>query len=109
MRGPEKSKHSSARLSLHTYSILNPLLLQVSEDDLIFAKNLESSWGSLYQTTLFRGATLEKTKEKFSKLNVIEIANFLKELDDFVEKFDLEGPGTVGDDMDRGLVLMEVR
>ncbi|XP_028177563.1 dynein heavy chain 10, axonemal, partial [Ostrinia furnacalis] len=81
--------------------------IDVSDDDLQFAKNLESSWGSLYQTSLFRGNTLEQTKEKFSKLNVVEISNFLKELDDFVEKFDNEGPGIVGDDMDRGLVLME--
>ncbi|XP_026741363.1 dynein heavy chain 10, axonemal [Trichoplusia ni] len=81
--------------------------IEVSDEDLTYAKNLEASWGSLYQTTLFRGATLEKTKEKFSKLNVIEIANFLKELDDFVERFDKEGPGTVADDMDRGMVLME--
>lgn len=81
---------------------------QVSDEDLAFAKNLESSWGSLYQTSLFRGNTLEQTKEKFSKLNVVEISNFLRELDEFVEKFDIEGPAIVGDDMDRGLVLMEV-
>lgn len=73
-----------------------------------FVKNLESSWGSLYQTSLFRGNALENTKEKFSKLNVVEIANFLKELDDFIIKFDSEGPATVEDDMDRGLLLMEV-
>ena len=41
-------------------------------------------------------------------MNVVEISNFLRELDDFVEKFDTVGPGTVGDDMDRGLMLMEV-
>lgn len=58
---------------------------------------------------MFRGNTLEQTKEKFSKLNVVEISNFLKELDDFVEKFDNEGPAVVGDDMDRGLILMEVK
>ncbi|KAJ0174233.1 hypothetical protein K1T71_010379 [Dendrolimus kikuchii] len=81
--------------------------IDVSEDDINFAKNLETFWGSLYQTSLFRGNTLEQTKEKFSKLNVVEISNFLKELDDFVEKFDSEGPATVGDDMDRGMVLME--
>ncbi|CAH0724307.1 unnamed protein product, partial [Brenthis ino] len=81
--------------------------IDVSDGDLDFAKNLESSWGSLYQTSLFRGNTLEQTKEKFSKLNVVEISNFLKELDDFVEKFDNEGPSTVGDDMDRGLLLIE--
>lgn len=62
----------------------------------------------MYQSSLFRANTLEQTKEKFSKLNVVEIANFLKELDEFVEKFDKEGPATVGDDMDRGLLLMEV-
>lgn len=57
---------------------------------------------------MFRSSTLEATKDKFSKLNVIEISNFLKELDEFVEKFDTEGPGTVGEDMERGLLLMEV-
>ncbi|XP_075981627.1 dynein heavy chain at 89D [Anticarsia gemmatalis] len=81
--------------------------LEVEDEDLHFAKNLEASWGTLYQACLFRGNTLEQTKEKFSKMNVVEIANFLKELDDFVEKFDAEGPVTVGDDMDRGLLLME--
>lgn len=80
----------------------------MTDEDLQFAKSLEASWGSLYQTSLFRGNTLEQTKEKFSKLNVVEISNFLKELDDFVEKFDNEGPATVEDDMDRGLLLMEV-
>lgn len=73
-----------------------------------FARSLEGSWGGLFQTCMFRSNTLEATKDKFSKLSVIEIANFLKELDDFVEKFDTEGPGTVGEDMETGLLLMEV-
>lgn len=81
---------------------------QVSDDDLTFAKSLEASWGDLYQTSIFRGKTLEQTKEKFSKLNVAEISKFLIELDEFIEKFDREGPGTVGEDLDRGLLLMEV-
>ncbi|XP_045502201.1 dynein axonemal heavy chain 10 [Colias croceus] len=89
------------------FNMLRQHNIDVSDDDIEFAKNLESSWGSLCQTSLFRGNTLEQTKEKFSKLNVVEISNFLKELDDFVEKFDSEGPATVGDDMDRGLILME--
>ncbi|KAF9424732.1 hypothetical protein HW555_000033, partial [Spodoptera exigua] len=81
--------------------------INVPDEDLTFAKNLETAWGSLYQTTLFRASTLEKTKEKFSKMNVEEIAKFLRELDEFVEKFDAVGPGTVGDDMDRGIMLVE--
>ena len=94
-----------------TKSILSIYLFisQIPEEDLKFAKDLQVSWGNLYQTTLFRAATLEKTKDKFSKMNVIEIANFLRELDEFVEKFDSVGPGTVGDEMDRGLLLMEVK
>ncbi|XP_059059014.1 dynein axonemal heavy chain 10 [Achroia grisella] len=90
-----------------TFHMLRQHGIDVSDEDLQFAKGLESSWGSLYQTSLFRGNTLEQTKEKFSKLNVVEIANFLKELDEFIEKFDLEGPAIVGDDMDKGLLLME--
>ncbi|XP_041985040.1 dynein axonemal heavy chain 10 [Aricia agestis] len=81
--------------------------IKVTDEDITFAGALEKSWGRLYQTALFRSETLEQTKEKFSKMNVTEIANFLRELDEFVEKFDVEGPATVGDDLDRGVVLME--
>ncbi|KOB71862.1 putative Ciliary dynein heavy chain, partial [Operophtera brumata] len=76
------------------FNMLRQHDIDVSDEDLAFAKNLEASWGGLYQTSLFRGNTLEGTKEKFSKLNVVEISNYLRELDDFVEKFDNEGPAT---------------
>ncbi|CAB3257120.1 unnamed protein product [Arctia plantaginis] len=81
--------------------------IEVEDEDLVFVAGLQTSWGDLQQTCLFRGNTLEDTKEKFSQLNVVEIAAFLKELDDFVEKFDTEGPATVGEEMDRGSLLME--
>ncbi|VVD00167.1 unnamed protein product [Leptidea sinapis] len=91
-----------------TFNMLRQHGLEVPDEDMEFAKNLAASWGDLYQSSIFRGNTLEQTKEKFSKLNVEEISNFLNELDAFVEKFDSEGPGTVGEDLDRGLVLMEL-
>lgn len=90
------------------YSIKENSFIQVEDEDLVFVAGLQTSWGNLQQTCLFRGNTLEDTKEKFSQLNVVEIASFLKELDEFVEKFDTEGPATVGEDMDRGSLLMEV-
>ncbi|XP_049877279.1 dynein axonemal heavy chain 10 [Pectinophora gossypiella] len=92
---------------LEIFLMLRQHGIEVSDEDMEFAKSLEASWSGLFQTCMFRAKTLEATKDKFSKLNVIEISNFLRELDEFIEKFDLEGPATVGDDMDRGLLLME--
>ncbi|CAG9136916.1 unnamed protein product [Plutella xylostella] len=94
----------------HMQEVFNMLRhhgIEVSDEDIEFANSLEAAWGKIYQTSLFRGRTLEQTKDKFSKLNVIEIADFLREIDEFVERFDTAGPGTVGEDMDRGLLLME--
>ncbi|KAJ2948630.1 hypothetical protein O0L34_g7885 [Tuta absoluta] len=92
---------------LETFKMLRAHGIPVSDEDMKFAEDLQAAWESLFQTCLFRAQTLEATKEKFSKLTLQEIAKFLLELDEFVEKFDKEGPGTVGEDLDHGILLME--
>ena len=55
-----------------------------------------------------RSLMLETTKTKFAKLTVVEIDEFCKKLEEFVKRFQEEGPGAIGHDLDRGIILMDV-
>lgn len=50
---------------------------------------------------------MEATKDRFAALTLAEIHEFCDILAEFVHKFDTEGPGSVGDNLDTGLKLME--
>lgn len=53
------------------------------------------------------GQTLEATKERFAQLTLAEINEFCDLLAEFVHKFDTEGPGAVGENLDSGVKLLE--
>lgn len=80
--------------------------LQEDED---MAYKLQQDWESLYLGALFRSATLETTKDRFCDMTVDEIEMFIKEILQFAEDFEKNGPGSVGDDLDRGMKMMDVR
>lgn len=53
------------------------------------------------------GQTLEATKERFAQLTLTEINEFCDLLAEFVHRFDTEGPGAVGENLDSGIKLLE--
>ncbi|KAF7265371.1 hypothetical protein GWI33_021219 [Rhynchophorus ferrugineus] len=71
------------------------------------AHELEKEWKSLLLSGLYREQTLESTKERFAGLTLNEINDFLEVLRQFLERFEHEGPGAVGEDLDAGLRLMD--
>ncbi|XP_060518939.1 LOW QUALITY PROTEIN: dynein axonemal heavy chain 10 [Cylas formicarius] len=71
------------------------------------AHSLERDWKSLMMSGLYREQTLETTKERFAGVTLNEINEFCEVLKEFVDRFVSEGPGAVGDDLDRGLLLMD--
>jgi dynein heavy chain len=73
------------------------------------AREVQGMWEALYRKALSRSLMLESTKARFAKITVDEIDEFLKTIGEFVKNFEEEGPGTVGEDIDSGLKLMEVR
>ena len=73
------------------------------------AYKLQQDWESLYLGALYRSTTLETTKDRFCDMTIEEIENFGKQLLEFAEDFEKNGPGSVGDDLDRGMRMMEVR
>lgn len=50
---------------------------------------------------------MEATKDRFAALTLSEINEFCELLADFIQRFDTEGPGAVGENLDAGLKLME--
>ena len=72
------------------------------------AYEVEKKWVSLYRLAISRSLMLETTKAKFAKLTIQEIDEFYKKIEEFVKHFQEEGPGAIGQDLDRGLKLMDV-
>ncbi|CRL07346.1 CLUMA_CG020322, isoform A [Clunio marinus] len=75
--------------------------------DMLMAFHLEKRWKKLFSSALYRSKTLHSTKVKFSQMTANDIEKFKQELDEFVNKFEIEGPG-VEEDMDKGQKLMQI-
>lgn len=77
--------------------------------DEAMAYQLQREWESLYLGALYRTSTLESTRDKFSELTREQIQQFLVETAMFAEDFEIDGPGSIGDDLESGLKKMDVR
>ncbi|XP_050294970.1 dynein axonemal heavy chain 10 [Anthonomus grandis grandis] len=89
------------------YSMLKQHDIEFDPEHEILAHQLEKDWKSLLLSGLYREQTLESTKERFALLTLNEINSFLDVLREFLERFNKEGPGAVGEDLDSGVKLME--
>jgi dynein heavy chain len=66
-------------------------------------------WEALYVKALNRSFLLESTKARYAKVTVEEIDEFVKIVEEVAQRFEEQGPGSVGQDLDSGLRLMDVR
>lgn len=78
------------------------------EDEEQAAYDLQRDWESLYLGALYRASTLESTSDRFSGMTQEQIYDFVRELEEFARDFEAHGPGSVGDDLELGLIKMEV-
>nr|XP_034180267.1 dynein heavy chain 10, axonemal [Osmia lignaria] len=76
------------------------------EEDEQMAHKLQHDWESLYLGALYRASTLESTCDRFSEMTQQQINHFLEELKEFAKDFEENGPGSVGENLDFGLVKM---
>lgn len=94
---------------------------------MLMSYHLEKRWQKLFHSAFYRTNTLQPVKSKFAELTLTEIGTFSLEvsfliaanfnsiffklkfqLEEFIEKFETEGPGSVGQEMDKGAKLMDV-
>ncbi|CAH2003821.1 unnamed protein product, partial [Acanthoscelides obtectus] len=90
-----------------TYAILRQHEMDFPPENEAMAHQLEKDWNELLISALYREQTLESTKERFAQLTLNEIQTFCNYLAEFIEKFEREGPGAVGEDLDKGVKLMD--
>ena len=72
------------------------------------AYKLQEKWKSLHLGALYRATTLESTKDRFCDMTKDEIADFAKDVLEFSHDFEKNGPGSVGNNLDIGMIKMEV-
>lgn len=90
-----------------TYAILRQHEIEFDPQHEELAYQLEKEWKSLHFSALYREQKLEMTKDRFAQMTLSEIGQFCDLLAIFVKRFEEEGPGSVGEALDKGLTLME--
>ncbi|KAF4011790.1 hypothetical protein G4228_003492 [Cervus hanglu yarkandensis] len=67
---------------------------------------IESMWSNLFNDSLNVEHALGGIKRMFTEITRGEILNYRQQMEDFAKRFYLEGPGSVGEDLDRGIELL---
>ncbi|XP_023576433.1 dynein heavy chain 10, axonemal [Octodon degus] len=67
---------------------------------------IESMWLNLFSDSVNVEHALGGIKRTFTEITRGEIMNYRREIDDFSRRFYSEGPGTVGEDLDKGVELL---
>ncbi|KAF4798840.1 Dynein-1-alpha heavy chain, flagellar inner arm I1 complex [Turdus rufiventris] len=93
------------------YRTLELYNIPVPKEEQLKSDNLRETW----ETVLMEAAEVSRSldckggvKEAFTKVTQQQIEDYNKETEDFFQKLLTEGPGVVGDDLDKGLELMAV-
>ncbi|XP_033076049.1 dynein heavy chain 10, axonemal [Trachypithecus francoisi] len=69
---------------------------------------IESTWSNLFNDSVNVEHALGDIKRTFTEITRGEIMNYRVQIEDFAKRFDSEGPGSVGDDLDKGVELLGV-
>ncbi|KAK2587900.1 hypothetical protein KPH14_003996 [Odynerus spinipes] len=89
-----------------TFKTLRSHGIVFSEANEKVAYELQTEWESLYLGALYRASTVVTTSEKFAEMILERMNNFDDELAKFIDDFENNGPGSVGDDLDLGAEKM---
>ncbi|KAM5237710.1 dynein axonemal heavy chain 10 [Ctenodactylus gundi] len=69
-------------------------------------EKIEGMWLSLFNDSVNVEHALGGIKKTFTEITRGEITNYRAQMDEFAKRFYAEGPGSVGEDLDKGLELL---
>ncbi|XP_039327853.2 dynein axonemal heavy chain 10 isoform X2 [Saimiri boliviensis] len=69
---------------------------------------IESTWSNLFKDSLNVEHALGDIKRTFTEITRGDIVNYRVQIEEFAKRFYSEGPGSVGDDLDKGVELLGV-
>ncbi|XP_043835576.1 dynein axonemal heavy chain 10 [Dromiciops gliroides] len=82
--------------------------LYPSEAEGELASQIEDIWKNLFAESVEVEHCLGGIKKTFTEITRTEIADYSHEIKDFARRFYREGPGSVGEDLDKGMELLAV-
>ncbi|XP_055003053.1 dynein axonemal heavy chain 10 [Sorex araneus] len=71
-------------------------------------ETLESTWSALFEESQHVEHSLGSIKRTFTEITRTEIMTYRTQIDEFAKRFYSAGPGSVGEDLDRGVELLSV-
>uniref|UniRef100_A0A8B9QA73 Dynein axonemal heavy chain 10 n=1 Tax=Apteryx owenii TaxID=8824 RepID=A0A8B9QA73_APTOW len=90
------------------YRTLAMYSIPVANEEQEMADKIREKW----ETLLFEASEVDHSlgsiKRTFTKITRQQVGDYSKEIADFFHKFTTEGPGAVGEDLDKGLELMDI-
>nr|XP_044631957.1 dynein axonemal heavy chain 10 isoform X1 [Equus asinus] len=82
--------------------------LQPPDAEKELVDKIESMWLNLFNDSVNVEHALGGIKKTFTEITRGEILNYRQQVEDFAKRFYREGPGSVGEDLDKGLELLGV-
>ncbi|XP_028567040.2 dynein axonemal heavy chain 10 isoform X2 [Podarcis muralis] len=98
-------KYLDIRERYRTLAMYN---IPTTEEEQQLVEKMKLMWDTLFNDAAAVDHSLGSIKKTFTEITREQIANYSKEIDDFYHRFITEGPGSVGENLDRGLELMVV-
>ena len=90
------------------YRTLDMYKIDVTHEEKEILMHIEPQWHSLFMTSKHRDVGLTIIKERFTEITQDQISDFGSKLKSFAEKFAMNGPGSVGEDLDLGIKILKV-
>ncbi|XP_075256614.1 dynein axonemal heavy chain 10-like [Convolutriloba macropyga] len=88
------------------YRTLDMYKIEVAQEEMTLQANIKTQWEELQMEGKRIDARLVPTKRKFTQITQQDIEKFGQKLAEFQQRFQLEGPGAVGSDLDKGIQLL---
>ncbi|XP_042636525.1 dynein axonemal heavy chain 10 [Orycteropus afer afer] len=91
---------------LERYRTLAMYNIFLTDAEKELAGKIESMWSSLFNESLNVEHALGGIKRTFTEITRSEISNYRQQVEEFAKRFYSEGPGSVGEDLDKGMDLL---
>ncbi|XP_075882096.1 dynein axonemal heavy chain 10-like isoform X2 [Nelusetta ayraudi] len=89
------------------YRTLSMYKVEVGEGELELLSKIDQIWQDLFKESRQVDRRLTTVKKSFSVVSTRKLEDFTETLSVFAEKFNLCGPGAVGDDLENGLAMIQ--
>lgn len=88
------------------YRTLQVYAIDVPDSELTLSRDITQMWSDLFQEARRVDHSLVVVKKKFTEITCEQVVQFAKDVEGFYDRFQSEGPGTVGSDLDKGVELL---